>query len=175
MAEEEATLTVSPMTANRPSIHDVSDFIVLYVTEDGQGVTVGKLQRLLYYIQAYHLALHHSPLFSGRFQAWALGPTNVRVHKRFCVDSAERRNVYSLLTAEDCGRPDRGPFPLESVPLTMEVIRAYAGYGPIQLDNMTRGDWPWQEARGSLDPAASCNTPISEVSMAGFYRRSLIE
>jgi len=50
--------------------HQIVDFIIFRLTsEDIFGIPNLKLQKLLYYIQAWHLAFNDKPLFEGKFQS----------------------------------------------------------------------------------------------------------
>jgi uncharacterized phage-associated protein len=52
----------------------VADYLIALAHERGESVNNLKLQKLLYYAQAWHLALHDEPLFPEKFQAWMTGP-----------------------------------------------------------------------------------------------------
>lgn len=52
----------------------VADYIIAFAHEHGDPVSNLKLQKLLYYAQAWHLALHDNPLFDERIEASVHGP-----------------------------------------------------------------------------------------------------
>ena len=53
----------------------VADYFLSLVDEDaGDSMTNLRLQKLLFYAQAWHLALTNRPLFEEDFEAWVHGP-----------------------------------------------------------------------------------------------------
>ncbi|WP_334139502.1 Panacea domain-containing protein [Thermovirga lienii] len=48
--------------------------VAKYILEQTEGMTVWKLQKLIYYCQAWSLVWDHSPLFDEAIEAWANGP-----------------------------------------------------------------------------------------------------
>ena len=68
---------------------DVNDVAAAIIAEfqrqyPGESITTLKLQKLVYYSQAWHLVWDEEPLFSERIEAWANGPVVrelYRVHR----------------------------------------------------------------------------------------------
>ena len=60
------------------SIHDITDYIILRVkSEDRFASLINlKLQKLLYYVQAWSYGINKKPMFDGEFEAWIHGPVN---------------------------------------------------------------------------------------------------
>lgn len=61
----------------------VADFTIWYCRDRGSLMTNLKLQKLLFYAQAFYLAICDRPLFDEDFQAWATGPVQPEVYHRF--------------------------------------------------------------------------------------------
>jgi uncharacterized phage-associated protein len=61
----------------------VADYFINFSHEVGDPISNLKLQKLLYYAQAWHLALYDSSLFPERIQAWVHGPAVPPVYRRF--------------------------------------------------------------------------------------------
>ena len=55
------------------SAQTVANHFVELLHDQG-GISNLKLQKLLYYAQAWHLALYGEPLFRDRIEAWVHGP-----------------------------------------------------------------------------------------------------
>ena len=49
-------------------------FLYLDNTNEGDGVSNLKLQKLVYYAQGYYSAIFDNPLFSNEISAWTHGP-----------------------------------------------------------------------------------------------------
>ncbi|MEZ4287770.1 MAG: DUF4065 domain-containing protein [Polyangiales bacterium] len=54
------------------SVHDVADLIIDRM--GGEDIRALTLQKLCYYVQAWHLAWHGVPAFREELQAWRHGP-----------------------------------------------------------------------------------------------------
>lgn len=53
---------------------DVADFFLAFANECGDFMSNLRLQKLVYYAQAWHLANYDTPLFEEDFEAWIHGP-----------------------------------------------------------------------------------------------------
>ena len=62
----------------------VADFLLCESRDRGENLTNLKLQKLLYYAQAWYLALYNVALFEEDFQAWVHGPVLYSQYCRFC-------------------------------------------------------------------------------------------
>ena len=67
------------------SINDIADYVILAAKADDNDISLSnlKLQKLLFYIQAWSYGINKKPLFQGDFQAWVHGPVNVEIFKTF--------------------------------------------------------------------------------------------
>ena len=128
--------------------------------EAGDAVTHLKLQKLIYYAQAWSLARRNVPLFDEELQAWAHGPVAESVFQEF------RGSSWDALPAP------------KTVPAIAEVdesqlrdtLDVYGEYSAKQLERMTHSEAPWLTARGDISPEARSNTAIDKGLMAQFYR-----
>lgn len=152
------------------TVHDVADYIVLKLDAAGAGLNVLKLQKLVYYAQAWRLALAGDKLFEGRFQAWIHGPVSRQLYDRFSATHM----MYDAVRAGDI----RQEFNPENMPAHLrehidEVLEAYAHFSGPQLETMTHSEEPWIRARGNRKPSERCETEIDESLMASFYKELL--
>lgn len=119
------------------------------------------LQKLLYYVQAWHLAITDEPLFSEHFKAYRDGPVLPQVrHAR--MDRASRRASTQDLTGVILDEL--------SSDIIDVIVATYGQMSGPELSALTHDERPWQEARRDLPEDASGNEAISETSMAKFYR-----
>ncbi len=135
--------------------NDVAEAII----ERCPGSTSMQLQKLLYYVQAWHLAITDQPLFEERCQAWRDGPVVPEVWR-------ERQSYASRLPHGEHVVGLSGT--AESI--IDLVCGAYSGRSGDELSALTHDEQPWLEARGDLPTDAVSKKPISEKSMAEFYR-----
>jgi uncharacterized phage-associated protein len=73
------------------NVRDVAQYIL---EQQGQ-MTTWKLQKLVYYAQAWSLVWDERPLFDDRIEAWANGPVirSLTMSTRGCSKSRESRGV----------------------------------------------------------------------------------
>ena len=62
-----------------------------------------KLQKLLFYVQAYHLAYFDSPIITDSFEAWAHGPVSRKIYNELRDLSTIHREIRYL--EDDKGDP----------------------------------------------------------------------
>jgi uncharacterized phage-associated protein len=152
------------------SLHDAADYVLVKALAADLKVDNLKLQKLVYYTQAWHLAFYGEPLFDGKFQAWVHGPVSRELYARF----ASTHSMYSRMTEHDI----RQGFAIEKLPddacLHIDsVLEVYGDLTGAQLEAMTHDEKPWLDARGDLPRAEKCATEISNETMRDFYRSRL--
>jgi uncharacterized phage-associated protein len=64
-------------------VNQVADSIIALCHDRGIELTNLKLQKLVYYVQAWKLAIDHEPLFPDDIEAWVHGPVVPQVFRRF--------------------------------------------------------------------------------------------
>lgn len=79
------------------TLEDCTDYIIVKMTEGGSTLNLPKLQKLVYYAQAWFFAFYGAPLFTSTFEAWIHGPVSRELHERF----RGTHQFYSLVTAAD--------------------------------------------------------------------------
>lgn len=146
------------------SPNDVADFLLAESREQGEVLTNLKLQKLLYYAQAWFLALHNRPLFEEDFQAWAHGPVLPSQYHRF------KEFTWKPLTVE-VQKPQAPANVAEHLQL---IIEEFGSETAVALERMTHRERPWLEARGDLPLGAISDARISKNTMKE-YCLSLIE
>ncbi len=136
------------------SVHDAAAYIL-----DKLGpVTAMKLQKLLYYSQAWSLVWEDRPLFKARIEAWANGPVAPEVYAR-------HRGAFKVVEWE--GNPAAlNPAEQENVDLVLEF---YGKKSSFELSQLTHAERPWNEARKGLAPGSRGNQEITLASMAEYY------
>jgi len=142
-------------------VHDVAAAIVERIGP----LTTMKLQKLVYYCQAWHLARHREVLFDEEIQAWRDGPVV--------------RDLYDLHKgAYSTSRWDAGnPVTLtaDQLKTVSWVVETYGQLSPEYLSRITHSDSPWKIARGDLQPDAYSGRPISVDLIYEYYSRLVVE
>lgn len=142
---------------------DVLDVAACIIDVSEQGnIDPLKLQKLLYYVQAWYLAWYGEPLFADDLEAWPKGPCVYRVYK-----------AYQIIGGSPITKPVEGD-PSAVSGREREAIKVIvAAYGAMSgnaLIRLTHSERPWLHSREGLGPDDYSNTPISKDSMRDFYR-----
>jgi uncharacterized phage-associated protein len=154
------------VAAGAITANDIAAWIIEFCNERGDPITNLKLQRLLYYAQAWHVALRGRPLFKEDFQAWVNGPIQPGVF------AAYRQFSFAPI-----------PHPIyvrRSIPAAIEshlkdVLQAYGFLSAYDLELLASSELPWCEARKGLAPDTSSTQPIAIDAMRRFYKAKLNE
>jgi uncharacterized phage-associated protein len=130
-----------------------------YILEKTGPISAWKLQKLVYYAQAWHCVWEEAPLFSERIEAWANGPVCRALYElhrgRFVLDQFYGANSENLTPAEK-----------ETID---SVVAFYGKYDGQQLSDLTHMERPWQDARSGLDPAERGDKEITLEAMSEYY------
>jgi len=141
-------------------VNQVTDSLIHLARERGvRDVTNLKLQKLLYYSQAWRLAFTGRPLFRDDIEAWVHGPVIPSVFRRF--------KTFGWKTIESDVAPHDD---VELSSHLRSILKAYGSFGATQLERLTHSEDPWKIARGQLAPDVSSNAIISRDDMKAFYR-----
>ena len=148
-------MTNTPRTAHR-----IADYLIWLAHEHGSFISNLKLQKLLYYAQAWHLAVFDRPLFEEKLEAWVHGPVVPSVYRRF--RSYRFRNIDEEIEAPG--------LPARTVQFLHELAGEYLGIDAYALELMTHREDPWLKARGDLEPHQASRATISEEDMRAYFK-----
>jgi uncharacterized phage-associated protein len=147
------------------SAQTIAEYVLWTAHESGSFISNLKLQKLLYYIQAWHLSVFRRPLFPEKFQAWPHGPAIPEIYRRY-----KHYGWRNIDEAVDC--PSLEPT------VTRFIEEVLDEYGPLdarRLESLTHREDPWIEARNGLEDAEPCSNEISEGTMEQYYRQRLVD
>jgi uncharacterized phage-associated protein len=143
------------MATHPVSAHDVA----AYILAKKGGMTAMKLQKLLYFSQAWSLVWDDAPLFSEAIEAWANGPVVRDVYDRhrgqFTVGNWPSGDASRLAKVQRD---------------TIDAVLDYYSDKPAQwLSDLTHHESPWVDAREGLNDGDRGNREIPLASMAEYY------
>lgn len=137
------------------SVHSVAKYILSL----GGDMSTMKLQKLVYYCQAWSLVWDDAPLFDAEIQAWANGPVIPELfrvhHGRFTVSSWPKGSVSDLSTTQK-----------ETIQRVLDF------YGPKTaqwLSDLSHQEEPWLRAREGLGLLERGSRAIELIQMAEYY------
>ena len=133
-------------------IVDITNKIILRTDADkGDIISNLKLQKLLYYMQGYHLAFFNEKFFEDYLEAWTYGPVVPSAYHRFkefgpkgiILDPNEYNEIELSADQED---------------MFEQVMNEYGKFSAIKLMEMTHKEAPWKEAFEKPDKIISIET-----------------
>ncbi|MGF7217941.1 putative phage-associated protein [Spirosoma lacussanchae] len=141
---------------------DVAEYILrLADTEVGDNdVTNLKLQKLVYYVQGFHLALHDEPLFPETIAPWQYGPVVPELYHAF-----KENGSFPISPTEEY--QFSAEFTKEQEDLIREVFNVYGQFSAWKLRDMTHQESPWIEANDGG------KAEISQDSMKDFFKQHI--
>jgi uncharacterized phage-associated protein len=137
------------------SAHDVA----AYILERQSPISAMKLQKLVYYSQAWSLVWDDRLLFQEPIEAWANGPVVRELYDshrgQFTVDAwpngrAERLDPQARATVD-------------------AVLGFYGNRDAAFLSELTHRERPWQTARAGIPHGARSTAVITPQSMKDYY------
>ena len=129
-----------------------------------------KLQKLLFYCDAYCLAFFGKELISDKFEAWVHGPVCRKVYDEMKGASVLYTDVeYSPMSGVD-EDVEFSKLSSDIQALLAEVLGTLNGWTGYQLEISTHNELPWQEARVGYSDAEKCHVEISKETTRSFYR-----
>lgn len=143
-------------------------FIQKSYQEPNKGLDAKKLQKLLYYSQAWSLVVRNKEIFHDHIEAWIHGPAIYKVWNTF--KTHDFTSVHPQITGATLTALD------DSEKKFLDSIWAlYGKFDGEYLEALTHSESPWQEARKDLDGHERSNTIIPTESMKAFYGKRLAE
>lgn len=170
----------------------VADYFLRLVDEDaGDSISNLKLQKLVYYAQAWHLAITGQPLFADRIEAWVHGPVVPGLYNKYKFFGWEpirplaTPRVFSRSFVATGIESKVAPLPRPDTPLpdidpqTQEILDdvwdTYGQFTAKRLEELTHSEVPWIDARQGCGPGDLSNAIISHDAMRAYYAAKLAE
>lgn len=117
----------------------VCDCIVCYCNEKEYFLSNLKLQKLLYFVQAYFLLTKGEPCFAEKLEAWEFGPVVPEAYREY------KRYGGGNIPALYCGR-DAESINKEDRKVIESVVDHFADYSATDLKELTQRQKPWLDA-----------------------------
>lgn len=153
------------------TINQISDYVIFRCKAEGDtDLSALKHQKLLYYIQAWHLAFYQKPAFEADFQAWIHGPVNREIYELY----KDKKYLYSEMNLEDITDTGVAEKLEDELKLHIDtILDGYAKFSATQLEIMTHQEEPWIEARKGFAPNQRCENIINNETMQKYYAARL--
>lgn len=138
------------------SVFDIANWFL-----NKMSVSPKKLQKLVYYSEAWSNALYDEELISDTvFEAWAHGPVSPELYQKYKEYGWKDIDVRETSNITDPKVLDL----LESVWLT------YGDLSANELEALTHQEDPWRRARAGYPEGSHCEVEISKHDMKVYYK-----
>lgn len=132
-----------------------------YILEKLGPMSAMKLQKLVYYAQAWSLVWDDEPLFNSRIEAWVDGPVVTSLYElhrgKYTVDA----HTFDDHISHD--------LTLEQQDTVNAVIDAYGHKSAQWLSDKTHSEAPWMNARCGLHDNERCTQEITQNDITAYY------
>ena len=118
---------------------DVAKYFLHKANIGGDLITNLRLQKLLYYAQAWYLVNFDRPLFSDEIKAWRFGPVIESVYHKF------KKFRHTAIIYKSNGEIEK-IFSTTDLDFLNEFYNIYIDYSANALLQMSHNEAPWKEA-----------------------------
>lgn len=140
---------------------ELACFVINHFQEAGDPISNLKLQKLLYYIQGWTMALQGRPAFSERLEAWVHGPVQPAVYGNY---KSNRWNpIYQEVSTPVLEE--------EFEELVIEVLKVYGPDSAYELELRTHSEPPWIIARRGLAADEPSTSTITQESIKAYFEQ----
>lgn len=141
----------------------IADYLILLASEEDEyePMTHLRLQKLLYYVQGWSLAMRGNPAFRDEIQAWKDGPVVPQVFQAYT--HLQHRPISQPKIRTPCLDDELRGF-------IHSIWESYKEYSATALRSKTHREAPWLTARGSTPPGKPSQEEITHESMLTFFR-----
>jgi len=155
------------MSSKLSKVLVVADYFIYKSNQaNKKDLTNKKLQKLLYYAQAWSVALSNKRLFKENIEAWIHGPAIPSVYKTY-------KNYGFLPIVKDVDPSEFADFNAKEKKLLDSIWQIYGKYDASYLEQLTHNEEPWISARKGMAPFESSNNIISLQNMREYYLKKL--
>lgn len=153
---------------------DLANYIISYCHSNEMAITNKKLQKLMYYCQAWTLALDDERLIDHEFEAWVHGAVLRPLYFKYAeygyttieMDSTDSVKTKAAFLVN---------YPEKKVIRIHQVLKKYAKYSGDELEDINHSEYPWLKTREGLAASVNSNRPIADSLMKEYYRANALE
>ena len=148
--------------------------LAYYILAKLGGMTHLKLQKLIYYVESYHLAYFDQSIIEDNFQAWVHGPVTTKVW----VLIKDKANVYDGISLKPEAKPKaiktiKDKLTEDQYSLVSDILQEFGKKNDYHLECLTHEEKPWIEARRGIPSDQPSKNVISKKTMTRYYKDKL--
>jgi len=154
-------------STKKNTYQDIANYFLAISNDIGEPITNLRLQKLVYYAQAWYLANHSKPLFKEDFEAWVHGPVIPKLYQKY------KKYGFSPIQENIILEEVEKKFNPEIIKFLDKVYKVYMQYNTYQLEMMTHRENPWIKARKNHAPDEKCSVVIPKNEMEKYYGKKI--
>jgi uncharacterized phage-associated protein len=159
------------------NLNAMSQYVILFCQNMGVTISPLKLQKLLYYVQSWHIAkFDKNTLFNSLPEAWVNGPVYREVYNTYRDTFFRNENILTNLDEVALSRELQAKqtslnLSKEQIDLINIVLESYSKLSDERLVLMTHNEEPWLEARKGLSPIERSENKLSIETIYNYFNR----
>jgi uncharacterized phage-associated protein len=150
-----------------------SSILAQYILEKCGQMSHLKLQKLLYFIEGYHLAYFSESIINDDFEAWVHGPVSRTLYSQL-KDLSILYAEISYVRKEDEKLPSSilsKNLTSEQIELIDNVLDLYSNESSLSLESITHQQAPWVETREGFASSERCEKVIPKQKMKSYFEK----
>lgn len=161
----------------KTTIQKMSHYVILFCQNMGVSISPLKLQKLLYYIQSWHIArFGKETLFNELPEAWVNGPVYRTIYDIYKQRFFRSENIFINLDESELNKKlleTRKELALDEsqMKLVDSVLNAYSKLSDERLVLMTHSEAPWNEAREGYSVIQRCTQELKIDTIYDYFNR----
>jgi uncharacterized phage-associated protein len=158
------------------SAKDVADFVVWTAINNSRRITHLKLQKVLYFLQAYNLYEKKNALFSEGIEKWKFGPVVPEVYQEYKIFGAkEIQGIPDKVTFDEEFNFEITPYDVDDSPIVNNdktrlepVILSLLNYDEFDLVERTHLEDLWKKDKPAIEMGVR-NIKYNKTEMREFF------
>lgn len=131
-----------------------------------------KLQKLVFYCDAYSLAYFGKPLIEDNFEAWVHGPVCRRLYDSLKDKSKLYSDVAYTSDGDDADK-EFASLTFDQQSLINNILSQLSSWSSFELEASTHQEDPWKNARKGYNEADKCSVLIKKDDMKEYYSKEI--
>lgn len=131
-----------------------------------------KLQKLVFYCDAYSLAYFGKPLIEDNFEAWVHGPVCRRLYDSLKDKSKLYSDVAYTSDGDDADK-EFASLTFDQQSLINNILSQLSSWSSFELEASTHQEDPWKNARKGYNEADKCSVLIKKDEMKEYYSKEI--
>ena len=147
----------------------LANYIIMKCNKDNKEISNLKLQKMVFYCQAYHIAKYREQLIDNKFEAWKHGAVLPALYNDYSYLGYNNKQKYEKKEYDNI-RSDLGEY---LTGFLDKIINEFSDMTASEIRELNHSEEPWKEARRGYEPDDSCNEIIKEDTIYKYYSQLL--